>query len=127
MVGCLLVGLVAGWVLRPLSVQLGATAPRVTWLQASAFFLVAAVLGAVARATHRELRQGLSRMRAHEAVNRLVLAKSCAVTGGLVAGGYLGYALSWVGVEAELSSERIVRSLAAVAGAALTVVAALLL
>jgi hypothetical protein len=127
LLGCLLVGLVCGWALRPLSVQLGATAPRVTWLQASAFFVVAAVLGVVARTTRRELQRGPSRLRAHEAVNRLVLAKSCALTGALVAGGYLGYALSWVGVAAELSSERITRSLVAAVGAGLTVVASLLL
>ena len=37
-------------------------------------------------------------------MNRLVLAKSCALAGALVAGGYFGYALSWLGLtEAELA------------------------
>ena len=35
-------------------------------------------------------------------MNRLVLARACALVGALVAGGYLGYALSWVGVDTEL-------------------------
>ena len=43
----------------------------------------------------------------HHAVNRLVLAKSCALAGALVAGGYLGYALSWLGLtDAELAQQR---------------------
>jgi hypothetical protein len=127
LLACLLVGLVLGWSVRRVAVLLDATAPQVTWLQAAAFFLVAAILAVVARATRRDLRVGRPRLRAHEAVNRLVLAKSCALTGALVAGGYLGYALSWVGSDAELSSQRIVRSLVAVVGAALTVAAALVL
>ena len=39
----------------------------------------------------------------HRAVNRLVLAKSCALVGALVAGGYAGYAVSWIGLDAELA------------------------
>jgi hypothetical protein len=56
-------------------------------------------------------------------VNRLVLAKACAVAGALVAGGYFGYALSWVGMsEAELADQRLVRALlGGIAGAALVV------
>jgi hypothetical protein len=53
----------------------------------------------------------------HQAVNRLVLAKACALAGAMVGGGYFGYALSWWGVsEAELAQQRMVQSL--VAGAA---------
>jgi hypothetical protein len=60
-------------------------------------------------------------------VNRLVLAKSSAITGALVAGGYLGYALTWSGVDAELSGERVLRSVVAAGGAGLVTAAALLL
>jgi hypothetical protein len=45
----------------------------------------------------------------------------------LVAGGYLGYALSWVGVSAELAEQRAVRSLVAAVGGACVVGTALLL
>ena len=49
----------------------------------------------------------------HQAVNRLVLAKACALAGALVAGGYLGYALSWVGLtDAELAQQRMVHAAA---------------
>ncbi len=127
LVGWAVAGLVLGWAVRPVAVELGTTAPRVGWLQASALYLVAAILAVLARATHRVLQQRRGRLEPHEAVNRLVLAKACALAGALVAGGYLGYALSWVGLSAELAGERIVVSLVAAGGAVLSVVAALLL
>jgi hypothetical protein len=126
LVACLLVGLVGGWAVRPLFAAMDATAPRVVWLQALALYLVAVLLGSAARATDVAVRRRRP-LEPHQAVNRLVLAKACALVGALVAGGYLGYALSWVGVDAELASERLAMSLVAAAGAALTTAAALLL
>ena len=47
--------------------------------------------------------------------------------GALVAGGYVGYAVSWLGVDAELADQRAWRSLvAAIAGVAITIAALLL-
>ncbi len=129
--GWALAGLVLGRLLRPVLIELDRTAPQVGWLQAGAPYLLAVVLLGVARATHRALQvdagQPAGRLQPHEAVNRLVLAKACALVGSLVTGGYLGYALSWVGSSAELGGERIVMSLVAAGGAALTVVGSLLL
>ncbi len=63
-------------------------------------------------------------MEPHRAVNRLVLARACVVVGGLVTGGYLGYAVSWLGVPTELGDERMLRSaLAGLAGAGVVVAA----
>ena len=57
-----------------------------------------------------------------------MLAKACAVTGALVAGAYLGYAVSWLGLtDAALARERVVHSLLAALAAALLVVGSLLL
>ena len=126
-VGWLSVGLVAGWLVRPVTLELEAAAPRVTWLQCLALYLVAGVIALVARATHQALQQRQGGLRPHQAVNRLVLAKSCAVAGALVAGAYLGYALSWVGIGSELAGERIAMSLVAAVGALLTLGASLLL
>jgi MFS family permease len=130
--GWALTGLVLGRLLRPLLGELDRTAPRVGWAQVLALYLVAVILGAVAWSTRRTLQrerppERLARLEPHQAVNRLVLAKACALARAVVCGGYLGYALSWVGDEAELGTERIVMSLAAAAGAALTTVASLLL
>ena len=123
--GTIITGLVLGWLLHPLSDRFG-TPPVVSWLQPLALLFVAAVLGATAYLTHRTVHVRREYLEPHRAVNRLVLARACIVVGGLVAGGYFGYAVSWLGVRAELGDERLLRSaLAGLAG--LGVVAAALL
>ena len=121
--GWALAGLLVGRLVRPVLAELDRTAPQLGWLQAAALYLVAAILLMVARATRRSIHQ----LRPHEAVNRLVLAKACALVGAFAVGGYLGYALSWAGAAAELGGERIAASLVAALGAALTVGGSLLL
>ncbi|WP_240755514.1 DUF3180 domain-containing protein [Nocardioides iriomotensis] len=128
LLGVGLVALVLGWTLRSASIAWVGHAPRVTWLQVLALALVAGILGAVAWSTYRTLQARRQTIEPHQAVNRLVLAKACAIAGAAVAGGYLGYALSWVGIdEQELAGERLLRSgLAGLAGV-MIVVASLLL
>ena len=127
-VGSALVGLVLGWLVRPVSVRLDGTAPTVGWLPVVTLGFVAAVIGWVAWSTYRLIHRRRERLEPHKAVNRLVLAKACAVTGALVAGAYLGYAVSWLGLtEAALARERVVHSLLAALAAALLVVGSLLL
>jgi hypothetical protein len=67
------------------------------------------------------------RLEPHRMVNRLVLARACALVGALVAGGYAGYAVSWLGVDAELAAQRAWRSAAAAAGGVAMVITSLLL
>jgi hypothetical protein len=96
----------------------------VTWAQPLALVLVAAILGATAYLTWRVVHVQHHRLEPHRAVNRLVLARSCALVGALVAGGYIGYAVSWIGVDAELASQRAWRSAAAgLAGVAIVIAA----
>lgn len=122
-----LVGLVGGWVLRPLSERMLDSAPIVTWAQPLALILVAAILGATAYLTWRTIHVHQQRLEPQQAVNRLVLARACALVGALVAGGYLGYALSWVGVDTELGSQRVWRSVVAgLAGIAVVITSLLL-
>ncbi len=121
LVAMLLVGLVAGWAVRLVAVERGSAVPRTSWAQVGVLVLVASVLGSVAWVTQRE------RPAPRHAVNRLVLAKACALVAALMTGGYLGSALSWVGIDAETAGSRIVTSLAAAAAAALAVAAALAL
>lgn len=121
------VGLVGGWLLRTVSERMQGTAPVVTWLQPLALVFVAAVLAAIARVTWRTVQSGEGYLDPQRAVNRFVLARACAFVGALVAGGYLGYAVSWLGVDTELATQRVWRSaLAGIAGV-LVVVAALAL
>jgi hypothetical protein len=120
-------GLVGGWLLHPLAERISGTAPVVTWLQPIALLLVAAIVGGAAWATWRSVQVRREWLEPQQAVNRLLLARSCALVGALVAGGYLGYAVSWVGVDSALAGQRGWRSVAAAAAGALIVVAALLL
>lgn len=120
-------GLVGGWLLHPVAERVNGTAPVVTWLQPIALFLVAAIVGAAAWSTWRAVHVRREWLEPHRAVNRLVIARSCALVGALVAGGYLGYAVSWLGSDSALASERGWRSLAAGVGGALIVIVALLL
>jgi hypothetical protein len=121
LVGWALVGLVLGWALRPLSIRLNGTAPTVGWLPVLALAFVALVMASVAWSTYRSVQRRRERLEPHHAVNRLVLGKSGALAGAVVAGGYFGYALAWVGLgEAELAQQRMVHAaLGGLAGVAL--------
>lgn len=113
--------------MHPGTQRFGGTPPLVPWIQPLALFLVAGILGFTAYTTRRTVRQRPDLLLPHQAVNRLVLARACAFVGALMLGAYLGYALSWVGNQAELADDRIWRSGVASFGGLLIVVAALLL
>jgi lysylphosphatidylglycerol synthetase-like protein (DUF2156 family) len=120
-------GLVFGWVLHPVAEGLRGTAPVITWVQPLTLVLVAAILGWTAWSTYRTVHVRREQLLPHQAVNRLVLGRACALVGALIAGGYLGYAVSWLGIDAELAQQRVVRSvIAGVAGIGICVAALLL-
>lgn len=125
--GCAVAGLAGGWLLHPLTVELGRTAPVVTWPQALALVLVTGLLGLVAWHTWRTIHVQRLPLEPHRAVNRLVLARACAVVGALAAGGYLGYGVSWLGDPSPIADQRVLRSAVAALGGGAVVVASLLL
>jgi uncharacterized protein DUF3180 len=128
LVGFALTGLVVGWLVRPVSIRLNGTAPMVGWLAVLALFFVAVIVGSVAWSTYTALHRRHERIAPHQAVNRLVLAKACALAGAAVGGAYFGYALSWVGlVQADLAKERVAHSLLAGLASVLVVAGSLLL
>lgn len=111
--------LLLGWMLRPLALYAGHDAPRVSWLQVAVIAFLALVLTGTAWVTWRELHVHRRWLEPHHAVNRLLMAKSCIVAGALLAGGYTGSALSWLGIEGDAAAGHIVRAAcAAVAGVA---------
>ena len=122
------VGLVGGWLLHPLGEWLLGVAPVVSWLQSLLLVLIAAILGGTAWITRRQLQGHGAAVDPHRAVNRLVLARACGLVGALLAGGYLGYAVSWLGLEPDqVLGQRFWRpAAAAVAGIAVLVAARLL-
>ena len=121
------VGLVLGWLWKPVAEHLNGTAPVVSWAQPGALWLVAAAILITWWQTYRAVQVRRERLEPHRAVNRLVLARAGALVGALVAGGYAGYAVSWIGDPAELAGQRIVRSVVAVLAGIAMVVGALLL
>jgi hypothetical protein len=127
LVVCGVVAMVAGWALRPVTERLEGTAPVVTWLQVFVLFFVAGLIAVTAWATWRSLQVKREWLEPHRAVNRLVMAKASALAGALMAGGYVGYAVSWLGLEAELAGQRIARSLLAGLAGLLITIAALVL
>ena len=121
------IGLIAGWLLRPAIVRLTGTAPFVTWVQALALVFVAAVLAYVAWHTWQTIQVRHERLPDNRAVNRLVLARACALVGALAAGAYAGYGVTWLGDASELAGERLLRCGVAAAGGVLMMLASLAL
>jgi len=121
------IAMVGGWLLRPVTERLDGTAPVVTWLQVTVLFFVAGLVAVTAFVTWRSLQVKREWLEPHRAVNRLVMAKASALAGALMAGGYAGYAVSWLGLEAELAGQRITRSLLAGLAGLLITIAALVL
>jgi hypothetical protein len=120
-------GLVLGWLWKRVAEEVTGTAPVVSWAQPAALWLVAVAIGITWWQTHRAVQVRHERLEPHRAVNRLVLARAAALVGALVAGGYAGYALAWLGDPAELAGQRILRSVVAVLAGVAMVAGALLL
>ena len=120
-------GLVGGWALHPLAERLGGTAPVISWVQPAALLLLAVTVGVTAWQTWRSIQIRHERLEPHRAVNRLVLGRAAALVGALVAGGYAGYAVSWLGTDAELAGQRVLRAGVAALMSVLLVVAGLVL
>lgn len=113
-----ILGLVGGWGLHFAADAWFTSSPRVGWGQVGVLWFLAAALLATAWSTRRDLTAVPRRLKPHQAVNRLVMARACALVGALLAGGYLGYAIGWINTgAAELVRGRLLTSgLAAIAG-----------
>ena len=86
-----------------------------------------AIMGFLAWHTWQTVHVRGHRLEPHQAVNRLVLARACALAGAAVTAGYLGYAVSWLGDQSQYADRWILRSLVAAAGAAGVTLASLAL
>lgn len=124
---CAVAGLAVGWAVHPVAVALTGRAPLVSWAQALALVLVAAIMAFLAWQTWQTVHVRNERLEPHRAINRLVLARACAIGGTLVAAGYAGYAVSWLGDASQLADRWVVRSVVAAAGAAGVTLASLAL
>lgn len=108
-------GGVLGWGVR-IAVDAISEARPVGLLPGLAMWFIAAALLVVARSTRRAVR-GTAALDAERMVNRLVLGRACAVAGALLAGGHLGYGLTWWFGSPDLRWERVGLALVAAVGA----------
>ena len=123
--GLLMVGLVTGRVLPPLAVRMSGQAPIPQWSAALVLLAGGILVSGIAWHTWRTLHKDKKTIAARHAIRVLAIAKASIIVGGVFAGGYLGFALAYWGVETELGPVRFWRVVAAgVAG--LTLLAAAL-
>jgi hypothetical protein len=127
LVGAGVLGLVLGWAVRPLCLRLGYVEPHVSLLSIGLLCFVAAIIGGSAYLTRRTVQRDRFALAHHQAVNRLVLGKACALVGAFLTGCYVGYAVAQLGVSDPAALTRLWRSALAALGAALVTGAALLL
>lgn len=120
-----LVGLVGGWLVRQVALRLDRVAPHVPPLSVAAIFFAAAIVLVAAWGTWRTVHRMGRRLPAHQMVNRFVLARTCALVGALVLGGYAGNGISHLGVGE--SAREVWWSLGAAAGGLVLMVSGLLL
>jgi hypothetical protein len=120
-------GLVLGWAIHPLLSRVTGDPPLVTWAQPLALVLVAAIMTFLAWHTWQTVQVRHERLEVHQAVNRLVLARACAIGGTFVGAGYVGYAISWIGDESQYSERWVTRALVAALAAGGVTVASLVL
>jgi hypothetical protein len=104
------VGLVAGWALHPLSEAFRGTPVIVSWVQPVALVMLTAMVAITAWHTWESVRGRRERLEPYRAVNRLVLGRTAALVGALVAGGYVGYLVSWLGSESDQAGLLMLRS-----------------
>lgn len=97
-----LVALVGGWLIRPVALRLDRVVPHVPPVSVAVIFFAAAIVFAAAwvtwRVVHRPGSGAGRRLPAHQMVNRFVLARTCALVGAVVLGGYAGNGISHLGV-----------------------------
>jgi hypothetical protein len=108
-------------------VRVTGRAPLVSWTQALALVLVAVIMGFLAWHTWQTVQVRGERLEPQRAVNRLVLARACALGGTLVAAGYVGYAVSWLGDDSQYADRWILRAGVGAVGAVGVTLASLVL
>jgi H+/Cl- antiporter ClcA len=121
-------GGLSGWLVVVIANAFDLIPPEVPWTAPIGLILVAALVGALAYATHQRIQVRRERIEPQRAVALLVLGKASALAGALVAGGYFGFALMFLTrLDAAAPRDRVIRSaVAIVAGVVLCIMGLLL-
>jgi len=121
-------GGLGGWLLVVTANALDLIPPEVPWTAPIGLILVAALVGALAYATHQRIQVRHERVEPQRAVAFLVLGKASALAGALVAGGYFGFALMFLTrLDAAAPRDRVIRSAVAIVAGVLLCIMGLLL
>lgn len=121
-------GALGGWLVVVVSNALGFVPPYVPWTGPLALLIAAALVGVLAWTTWQQIQVRRERVDPGRAVALLVLGKASALAGAVTGGGYLAFALAFVGRwETDGPRERVVRSLIAVVAALALMAAGMLL
>ncbi|SDS48397.1 DUF3180 domain-containing protein [Microlunatus soli] len=120
-----LVGALIGWSIAAISGRDGIPI-RVAWSGPITLLAAAAVLVCIAYVLHQRMQVNRIRVDDRQAVAWLALGKAAALLGMLMAGGYLGFAVRFLGdLQTDAPRERVIRSMVAVIGGVAITVAAL--
>ena len=126
-----LIGALVGGSTGPVIEAAGGVVPTVPRSTVVTLVFLGVILVSLAWFTWRSLRatagSRLRRIDPHQAVTLLVLGRSGALGGAAIFGGYLAFGLGYLGDDASLPHERLVRGLLAAAAAVLVVVGGVLL
>jgi hypothetical protein len=123
-----LMGALAGWLIVVTANAFDLVPPRVPWTAPIGLLLITGLVGALGYITHQRIQVRKERMEPQRAVAFLVLGKASALAGAVVAGGYLAFALMFVGrFDAAAPRERVIRAGVAVVTAVALMIAGLLL
>jgi hypothetical protein len=122
-----LVGLLVGWLVRGQAIRAGAAPPTVTWLLAAATWFIAAITAAVAYLTWRAVHRERTWLSPEQGLTRLVLGRTMSRVGSFACGGFVGSAISYLGVADDSAGAAMLRALVAALGAAVALGAGLLL
>jgi hypothetical protein len=122
-----LVGLFAGWAVRGVTVRENMATPTVSWLAVAVTWFIAAAVSGTAYLTWRTVHRDRHRLSAQQGLARLVLGKTLARLGALGCGGFLGAAVSTLGVGGDNAPHALATAGLAAAGAGLALAAGLLL
>lgn len=122
-----LVGLAVGWSVRGLAIRHGSPTPMIPWLAVGVTWFLVAVTAGTAYLTWRAVQRDRERLTPQQGLTRLVLGKTMDRLAALALGGYLGAAISVLGVDGESADRMILRALIGAFAAALGLVAGLAL
>jgi len=122
-----LIGLCVGWAVRGQAIRHGAPTPVISWVAVGLTWFLVAVTAGTAYLTWRAVQREHIRLTPQQGLTRLVLGKTMDRLAALALGGYLGAAISVLGVDGENADRLLVRALIAALGAGVGVASGLAL